>query len=176
MVGKSWLNVLFSLWENYYYVINTKDRAIEHILGFNYQCHNCCDGERATTELIDKLVERQAIVTVVADLKKAYMALPNRLKYVLKLRFKDKALFWQVAKNLNCTVRNAIYVYNKAAQAIAKSLEDRGYSDKILFELFEGDKMIECLFSMLDKEELEPSAVCELKDEKSAQLQLAQGL
>ncbi len=176
MVGKSWLRVLFSLWENYYYIINTKDRAVEHILGYGYQCQNCCDGERATTELIDKLVERQAVVTVVNDLKRIYIALPNRLKKVLKLRFKDKALFWQVAKNLDCSIRNAIYIYNKAEGQVSKALAGRGYSDRALFELFEGDKMVEYLYATVGKEELETSDDGALADGIAAQLRLVPGL
>ncbi len=145
MISKAWICVLFDLWENYDFVIKCKDRSIERIASFGWQCATGLDGERACDELIDRLVERQAITTVVADLKKAFSMLSASHKRILRLKLRDKRLFWQIATKLGCTVRNAIYLYKGAIDKIIDSLVKKGYTDSVLAEMFEGDAMIESM-------------------------------
>ncbi len=143
MINRAWLDVLFDLWENYSDVLKAKNRKIERLASFSHQRAQGMDAERACEELIDALVERQAITTVIRDVKRAYSMLPITYKKLLALRYRDKLLFWQIAKRCNCSLRNVMYKMNRALDDMSTILSARGYSDSVLKELFEGDAMVE---------------------------------
>lgn len=161
MVDMLWIKTLFRVFENYTYLMHCKDKAISGVLSYNYQCAMTGDAMAASEELLMLVYRKQALNRVMTDFISSVNSLPKRWRRVVKLRSVDKKLFFEIAEELGCTIRNALYLYNRAMHALRASMTSIGYSDDVLKELLADESVMEIYKSLLESEAI---SACDPQD------------
>ncbi len=154
MVDMLWIKTLFRVFDNYTYLMHCKDKAISGVLSYNYQCAMAGDAMAASEELLMLVYRKQALSRVMTDFLNCVNTLPKRWRRVVKLRAVDKKLFFEIAEELHCTIRNALYLYNRAMHALRASMTSMGYSDDVLKELLADESILEIYRSLIESESI----------------------
>ncbi len=146
MVDLIWIKTLFEMLDNYSYLKKLKQDDLSYALSFQGQQEEGRDAECSTVDLLTLIYKKQTLDRVMEDFKDSIRALPDRLKYMIKLRVIEKKTFFEISLIYKCTLRNTIYIYQKAIDRIKVELKGRGYDNKTLDELLLGDSSIKCIY------------------------------
>ncbi len=162
-MNKIWVKTIFLLGRSFDYLIRAKEKRIQTLADFHYQCAYFYDAERIFKEATDTVRTHSGLLLLKRDFREIMKAMPKKYKTVLELKIHKKQYFWQIAEALGCSLRNAIYVYNKALEHMRAAFILRGYTDEKMVKVFGGDVFISGLYlSAKAREESFNPAACGL--------------
>lgn len=162
-MNKIWVKTIFLISRSIDYLIRAKEKRIDTLADFHYQCAYFYDAERIFKEAVETVRMRSGLILLKRDLAEILRSMPARYRTVLELKIHKKQYFWKVAETLGCSLRNAIYVYNKALEHMRSAFVLRGYTDEKLLKLFGGDVFVSGVYlATKEKEESFNAAACGL--------------
>ena len=162
-MNKIWVKTIFLLSRSFDYLIRAKEKRIDTLADFHYQCTYFYDAERIFREATEIIRTRSGLILLKRDFAEIMKAMPKKYKTVLELKIHKKQYFWKIAQELGCSLRNSIYIYNKALEHMRSAFVLKGYTDEKLVKVFGGDVFISGLYlSAKEKEESFNAAACGL--------------
>lgn len=145
-MNKIWVKTIFLLGRSFDYLIRAKEKRIDTLADFHYQCAYFYDAERIFREATEIIRTRSGLLLLKRDFAEIMKTMPEKYKTVLELKIHKKQYFWKIAEVLGCSLRNAIYVYNKALEHMRAAFVLRGYTDEKMVRVFGGDVFISGLY------------------------------
>lgn len=152
-MNKIWVKTIFLISRNIDYLIKAKEKRVDTLADFHYQSAYFYDAERIFEEARRTVRERCGLMLLKKDFKEITAGMPEKYRTVLELKIFGKQFFWKIAETLGCSLRNVIYIYNKALEYMRSAFVLRGYTDRKLADIFGDDVYVSGVYFNEEKRE-----------------------